>query len=122
LGELLKQNVPGTAFGYIRDPEVVQQAIAAGVGSYISCKLGGKTDKLHGEPLNIEKAYVKCISDGTFIKESPMGAGALQNIGPVVRLEIVNVSVVVGTGRIQTMDAGPFACAGVDWRKMRILK
>jgi len=121
LRELLKRNIPDTAFGFIYDPEVAKQAAAAGVGAHIRCTLGGKTDKLHGEPIEIEDAYVKTISDGRFIQHAPMARGAKCRYGLTVCLEIGNVSVVVSSVRTQTMDDGPFRIAGVDWQYMRIL-
>ena len=121
LRELLRRNLPGTAFGFIYDPEVAKQATAAGVGATIRCTLGGKTDDLHGAPIEIENAYVKTISDGKFVQKAPMSAGAKCNYGPTVCLMVGNVAVVVSSARTQTMDDGPFRIAGVDWREMRIL-
>ena len=121
LRELLNRNIPGTAFGFILDPQVVDQAIEAGVGSTIDCLLGGKTDKLHGEPIALKGAYVKAISDGTFIQKNPMGQGAKNTIGTSVLLVSGNVQIVVGTNRTQTKDDGPFRVLGIDWQEMRIL-
>lgn len=121
LREMLLRNEPGTAFGYIYDPEVVKQAAAAGVGSTISCTLGAKMDKLHGEPIRIEGAYVKSICDGNYITLNPMGAGSKATLGLTAHLVVGNVSVVVGTERRQTMDKNPFLIAGIDVYDMRIL-
>lgn len=121
LREMLRRDLPGSAYGYIHDPEVVQLALAAGVGGRISCALGGKRDHLHGDPVEIRDAYVKTISDGRFIKKNPMGAGAMADYGPTVLLEVGNVSVVVSGARSQTLDDGPFRIVGIDWRDMRIL-
>ncbi|MBE6962205.1 MAG: M81 family metallopeptidase [Ruminococcaceae bacterium] len=121
LREMLKRDLPGSAYGFILDPEVVQQAIAAGVGSRIDCLLGGKTDDLHGEPVALKDAYVKTISDGTYINQNPMGYGGRRNMGATVLLQVGNVSIVVGTVRQQTLDDGPFRIVGIDWQEMRIL-
>src|SRR3954462_12794373 len=48
----------GAALALVRDPEVVRQAIAAGPGGKITVSLGGKTDRLHGDPLPVQ-AHVK---------------------------------------------------------------
>ena len=120
LRELLKRNV-SAAFGFIRDPEVAEQAAKAGVGAHISCRLGGKTDKYHGEPIEIEDAYVKCVSDGVYVNKSPMGLGHTHNMGTSVCLEVGNVSISVGTNRFQTMDDGPFYSVGIDWKSKHIL-
>lgn len=120
LRELLHRNVPA-AFGFICDSEVVKQAIEAGVGSHISCRLGGKTDKYHGEPIEIADAYVRSISDGEFIRRPPMGGGMRVCLGMTVCLVVGNVSIVVGNKRTQTFDDGPFRIAGIDWQSQRIL-
>ena len=120
LKEMLKRNIPGSAMGYIYDPEVVQQAVKAGVGATISCQLGGKTDPLHGEPLTLT-AYVKAISDGTFINHSPMGGGNTSRIGLCVCLVVGNVSIVVGSIRTQPMDDGVFRVVGLRWDLLRIV-
>lgn len=121
LREMLKRNIPGSAFGYMYDPAVVKQAVAAGVGSTISCSLGAKMDNLHGQPILIENAYVKCISDGNYICLSPMGAGSKATLGVSVCLQVGNVLVVVGSERRQTMDKNPFLIVGIDVYDMKIL-
>lgn len=121
LREMLKRNIPGSAFGHIYDPEVVQQAIAAGVGSCIRCTLGAKNDDRHGTPIEIESAYVRAISDGIFKNKNPMEGGQTQKIGPAVLLLVGNVQIIVSSVRKQTMDDGPFRIMGIDWTEQRIL-
>ena len=121
LREMLKRDLPGTVYGGITDPEVVQQAIAAGVGSRIDCLLGAKTDDLHGTPIELKGAYVKTISDGAYITKNPMGAGGKTSVGPTVLLQAGNVGIVVTSIRKQNLDDGPFRIVGIDWQDMRIL-
>ena len=121
LREMLKRNLPGSAFGHICDPEVVQLAIKAGVGSTISCKLGAKTDNLHGESIELENAYVKTICDGRFVNVSPMGGGGITNLDMSVRLQVGNVDIVVSSRPRQTMCKGPFEMVGINYQQMRYL-
>ena len=121
LREMLQRDIPGSVYGYICDPEVVQQAMAAGVGQTIDCRLGGKTDNRHGQPLELKGAYIKTISDGKYLKKNPMGAGGIGSIGMSVLLQVGNVSIIVGTGRRQVLDDGPFRIVGIDWQDMRII-
>lgn len=121
LRELLKRNLPDTAFGFITDPEVAKQAAEAGVGATISCKLGAKTDKKHGEPIELENAYVKAISDGRHIKLSPMGKGTVMDMKLTALLQVGNVQIIVGSKANQTMDKGPFQMMGIDYEAMHIL-
>lgn len=120
LRALLEENA-SAAFGFIYDPEVAAQAAQAGVGAKISCTLGGKTDERSGAPIEIREAYVKSVSDGRFIRKSPMAKGARTDLGTTVCLEVGNVSVVVAGFREQTFDDGPFVAAGVDWQTKQIV-
>jgi microcystin degradation protein MlrC len=113
LREMIKRNLKGSAFGSIHDPEVALLASKAGVGAKISCKLGGKIDDLHGEPIEITDAYVKCISDGKYISLSPMGRGTMRNAGLTVLLVVGNVNIVVSSIRGQAMDDGLFRVVGL---------
>ena len=114
LRELLQRNIPGTAVGYIYDPEVARLATEAGVGSKISCKLGGKMDNLHGEPVEVVDAYVRSVSDGVFVNHSPKGGGNTVKLGLSACLTIGNVDVVVASDRTQAMDDGVFRMVGLN--------
>ncbi len=113
LQEMLKRNLPGSAFGSIHDPQVAELAAKAGVGATITCKLGGKTDNLHGEPIELTDAYVKSISDGKFLGLSPMGGGSICSAGLTVLLVVGNVNIIVTSIRGQAMDDGFFRMVGL---------
>ena len=119
LREMLKANVPA-AYGFIFDPETAEQAAKAGAGARIRCRIGGKTDSIHGKPVEVE-AYVHCVSDGAHIRKSPIGLGGRNSLGTTACLEVGNVSIVVASFRTQTFDDGPFLTAGVDWTQKRIV-
>lgn len=113
LREMLTRDLPGSAFGSIHDPEVAKLAAKAGVGATISCRLGGKLDDLHGEPIELTNAYVKCISDGKYLSLSPMGGGTMCNAGLTALLVVGNVNIVVSSIRGQAMDDGLFRVVGL---------
>ena len=106
-------------FGFVVDPQTVAQAEAAGIGREINVELGGKTDALHGEPLRV-RARVRALSDGRLVLQH-MFKGAPLNIGPVARLEIDGMDVVVGSRRSQTLDREPFLCVGIDVERYDIV-
>ena len=91
------------------------------MGATIDCLLGGKTDKLHGEPIELKGAYVKCVSDGSFVQQSPLGLGGQRSLGTTVCLKVGNVEIAVGSFRTQTFDEGPFVTAGITWKNKRLL-
>lgn len=121
LRELLRVNVP-SAFAYISDPEVAQQAVKAGVGAKLSCRLGGKRDHFHGEPVSLEDAKVIYADpQGEFVRKNPMGKGSVDRMGATACLQVGNVRIVVAEARFQGYDEGVFQVAGVDWTQMKIL-
>ena len=121
LCELLDRNLPNPVLGGLWDPAVVQQAIEAGVGNKITCYLGAKADNLHGEPILLQDAYVKTISDGTYVTKSAMGAGKVASLGPSVLLQVGNVKIGITTSRRQTLDCNAFEVLGVNYQDMHIL-
>lgn len=62
--ELIRQNV-SPAFVCLYDPAAVEQADQAGVGRTLSMSLGGKSDRLHGPPLDVT-VTVRNLNDGVF--------------------------------------------------------
>lgn len=118
LRAMLDANLGADAcFGFIVDKEVAAAAHAAGVGSEISISLGGKTDDLHGAPLEVT-AYVKALSDGKLILQH-MGKGSRLHLGPLCRLVINKMDVVVGSRRSQTLDKEPFLAVGIEVERYR---
>lgn len=62
-----------TGFVCLYDAEAQQQARDAGVGNRVTLKMGGKTDEMHGPPLEAEVVVVS-LHDG-FFKESEVRHG-----------------------------------------------
>jgi len=120
LRALLAANPERAAFGFIADPEVARQAHEAGVGAEIDIRLGAKSDDLHGTPIET-RAYVKALTDGRFIYSTPMGAGRQGDLGPMARLVVGNVDVLVSSIRTQTLDAEVFLLHGIDVRRYDIV-
>jgi microcystin degradation protein MlrC len=73
LAEIHRQRM-GPAFGCLFDPESVSACDQAGVGARIRIRAGGKTDDLHGDPI---EAMVKVISlhHGRFREPMPRHGG-----------------------------------------------
>jgi len=104
-------------FGFVVDAETAARAHAAGVGAEIDVSLGGKTDDLHGAPLDA-RAYVKALHDGRLVMQH-MFKGANINLGPVARLVIEGMDVVVASRRSQTFDTEPFLAVGIEVMKYK---
>lgn len=116
LRAILDAKVPNAAFGFIVDAEVAAQAHEAGVGSMIDVRLGGKTDDLHGDPLELS-VYVKALHDGRITMQA-MAKGAPLNLGPMARLVVDDFEILVASRRSQTFDPEPFLALGIDVRRL----
>ena len=74
----------------------------------------------HSAPIEAA-AYVKCLTDGQFRLTTPMGRGMRVDLGPMVRLQIGGVDVLVGSRRSQVLDDEIFLLHGIDVRRYRIV-
>lgn len=120
LRAMLAAGLNDATFGFIWDPVVAEQAHEAGPGATIDIELGGRTEELHGEPIRTS-AYVKSVTDGKFIQQSPMGQGGRIDLGKMARLIIDGVDVIVGSRRSQTLDAELFLLHGIDVMRYKIV-
>jgi microcystin degradation protein MlrC len=66
LEELIEQNADGWVVT-IADPEAVQAAFTAGVGGEFGMKVGGKMDRMHGNPVMV-RGRVKALTDGRYME------------------------------------------------------
>ncbi len=65
----------------IRDPEVVQIGMAAGVGTTLTLPVGGKIDQRFYQPLQVT-GYVKSIDDGRYKIVGPTHGGWGREVAP----------------------------------------
>ena len=116
-----RQGAPGwAALAALTDPAVVREALAAGVGATITTMLGGKTDELHGPPLPVT-AYVRVLSDGTFVNQGPQGRGLRVSVGRTALLVSGGVEIVVTERRHAPNDPEIFRSVGIEPTARRVL-
>ena len=120
LRELLHQGADNAAVAAVYDPDVVDQASEAGVGSELAAQLGAKTDDLHGAPVDVSGRVLK-IFDGQFQYTGPMARGAWGSLGRSVVLGVNGVRVIVASKRVQSRDPEIFRVAGIPPESARIL-
>jgi len=121
LREMLRRDLPGSIFGYIVDGEAVEEIFRHKVGERVSLKLGGKTEKIYGEPLDIRDALICSMGDGKFRHTTPTNLGLPANLGKCARIRVGNVDIIVGTMRNQTFDDRPFFVTGADINEYRYI-
>ena len=113
LAALREAQVRDVAIGVIRDPETVGHAVAAGTGTAITVRLGGKTDDRHGDPV-IANARVVRITDGVFTNTGPMGRGGRTRMGTTAVLDLDGIAVIVTEQRVQALDLSLFRSVGIE--------
>src|SRR5439155_25150004 len=106
--------------GSIDDTGRGAQAREAAVGTTIKVRLGGKTDSIHATPVEAG-AYVKALTDGRFRYTTPMWRGLQADLGPMTRLQIGGIDVLVSSSRQQTLDEEVFLLNGIDVRRYKIV-
>lgn len=119
LRAMLDAGLEQAAFVGIYDPQTVEQAVRAGIGSVIGVRLAGKVGPLGGRPIEA-KAYVKSVSDGRAVMRA-MDRGAALQLGPSAGLIIGGMDVIVTCVRQQTFDNALLRLHGVDPRDYRII-
>ncbi|SMO85332.1 M81 family metallopeptidase [Halorubrum cibi] len=124
LREMIDQGLTNAGFAIIRDPEVVDACVEAGVGERVTVDLGGKTDDKHGDPIADLDGYVKTITDGEFHNTGPMGTGSENHLGTGVHLQCGRddgVSVIVTENRMQPLDAEIWRHVGIQPERLDVL-
>lgn len=121
LRAMLDAGLTNATFGFVYDPVTARRAHAAGPGATIEVSIGGRTDpEILGPPIETT-AYVKSVTDGRFITQSPMGQGGERDLGKMARLQIDNLDVIVGSESHQTIDAELFLLHGIDINRYKIV-
>jgi microcystin degradation protein MlrC len=119
LAELLRQDAQDATM-VIADPDSVGQAIAAGVRNTVRLTVGGKTDRLHGDPVEVE-GRVKFISDGRWIHEGPENAGVPVEMGPTVVLRCGGVNLVLTSNKSMPGDQQQLKSLGIQPTEQKII-
>ena len=117
LAEIMRQGLEDVAAFAIYDPEAVQQAIAAGIGSEVTLSIGGKIKMpaipAENPPLTVT-GTVKTISNGRYRNRGPMGRGVQMDMGPAVVLDTGAVEIVLISHHVEPSDLNCFLSLGID--------
>ena len=110
------------SFVCLYDPISVQQAEAAGPDQRVTLCMGGKTDDLHGEPLQCE-VKVHSLHDGNYTEPEVRHGG--QNWGSLGRTAIVETDTGL-TIQLTSVRNAPYSiesirCCGLDPASFQIL-
>ena len=119
LAEMIRQRIEETALVPLVDPEAVEAAISAGIGSTLTLPVGGKLDPVFGRPLEVT-ARVAAIGGGRF--QVPILGFESFDMGRAALLEIGSIKVVVSEKRgIGGNHPIVYEQFGIDIAKARIV-
>lgn len=119
LAELLAQDAHDAVM-VIADAEAAAAAHAAGVGATVRLEVGGKTDRLHGDPVIIE-GRVRLLNDGRWVHEGPENAGVPVDMGPTAVVRCGGVDVVLSTRKSLPGDQQQLRSLGIDPKRQKII-
>jgi microcystin degradation protein MlrC len=119
LHELVRQNVPDACVGLLCDPTSAAAAHVAGVGAVIELALGGQSGVGAG-PLRAEFT-VEALGNGKFTGTGPFYHGCSMDLGPMARLSLNGIHILVSSHKQQAADQSMFRHVGIDPIQQRIL-
>jgi microcystin degradation protein MlrC len=119
LAELLAAGATG-AVVMIADREVALQAELRGVGAELDVLLGGKTDRMHGDPIRI-RARVERITDGNYRAGGYYMTGRMFTMGVTAVLSIAGNTVVVTEIAVPPFHPEQLSSVGVDVSRASIV-
>jgi microcystin degradation protein MlrC len=120
LRALLEREVSGCGLGPLWDPVAVQLAFAAGEGSRLTVRLGGKIGPISGDPLDVTVTVRGLVHE--LVQRWPQQVGHSEiPMGAAAWLEADGVDVVVTTVREQAFGLELFTAFGIDPREKRLL-
>ena len=112
----------GPSLVCLADPESVRAATVAGVGGHGRLRAGGKTDMLHGEPLDLD-VTVRGLFDGKFTEPNPRHGGITSfDQGPTAVVECDGgLTLLLTTNRMVPFSLNQLTSCGLDPTRFRVL-
>jgi microcystin degradation protein MlrC len=121
LAELLRQHA--TKFVVcLYAPDEVRRCASSGIAAEVALRVGGKVDRLHGDPVEIA-GIVRLLHDGTYEETAVRHGGKrLNHMGQTAVVELPGESLLVlTTYRHPPFSLGALTCLGICPSVMRIL-
>lgn len=107
----------------IRDEQAALMAHQLGVGATLSVELGGKSDKLHGDPVPVS-GRIRLLSDGRFTHVGDYMTGREEYMGKSAVLELDHMTILITEKRVPPFDIGHVRSVGIrpDSYKVIVVK
>ena len=97
------------------DPEAVRQAVAAGFGSTVTLRVGGKRDSVFNTPVEVT-GRVRTITEASY-----RAYGMRSDMGPCVVLEIGSIELLLITNTVHVINPGVYRAAGLEPTEAKIV-
>jgi microcystin degradation protein MlrC len=112
----------GPSFVCLADAEAMRATQQAGVGNRVRLRVGGKTDSLHGEPLDADFT-VRGLFDGHFTEPNPRHGGITAfDQGPTTLVESDSgLTVMLTTKRMVPFSLNQLTSCGLDPTRFRVM-
>jgi microcystin degradation protein MlrC len=121
LAELLRQGATDSVV-CLYAPDEVRLCQAAGTGKEVALTVGGKVDRLHGDPVAVTGRVCR-LHDGTYVETAVRHGGKRVNhMGPTALVELPGGNLLVLTTlRHPPFSLGALTCLGIEPHQQRIL-
>ncbi len=120
LAAMIRAGIP-SMFSVLFDPESVERAYAAGLGSEVELELGGKMrPDVTGGPVRAT-AKVLRFSDGNYRNQGPFLPGVLHRLGKSALVAVGSVQIVLSSIRVQTTDRATLRLFGLEPEKCPVI-
>lgn len=119
LTELLRQGAEG-AVVVLSDADVARSAAAHGPGAELRADVGGKTDRLHGDPVPVEGRVVR-VTDGSYTTAGTWATGRTFSMGTTAVLDLGGVTLVVTERATPPFHPEHLTSVGIQPADARIL-
>jgi microcystin degradation protein MlrC len=121
LQELLRQGATESVV-CLYAPDEVALCVAAGAANSVNLTVGGKVDRLHGDPIEVT-GRVRLLHNGTYVEpEVRHGGRRVNHMGTTALVELPGRNLLVlTTQRHPPFSLGQLTCLGIEPRRLRIL-
>jgi microcystin degradation protein MlrC len=120
LKALVEADAPSATIGLLYDPDTVRAALAADEGAPLRRAVGAISGMAGHDPFEAPWR-VSRLGDGVFTGTGPFYKGARFDIGPMARLTVGEVDLLVGSSKLQAADQEIFRHLGVEPAEKRIV-
>lgn len=106
------RDIPQKTLIVIRDAEAARKAFKLGVGGQFQGFVGGKSDQLHGEPVEVT-GRVRLLFDGAYRHVGPYMSGHQAFMGNTAVVECGQLTLVLTEKRVAPWDLGHIRSVGL---------